>query len=210
MESAAIDYARCTRCGTTILAKTAVRYGGRCAPCSNKRWYDGPREIAMFVWFFTWLLIVGPFLFVFLACRLAGDYVAKYTPGTRANLLAKLQQGWQPDWQTAKRCWSRAKTCFQGPVGYSAMVTPEFLLIKDVASNPSISTEEIFSEISVKQPMVAAYCIVTLVYRQEAKLLRKVHREVFESKAPIRSQYSCIAVETELGKLLEARIAEVE
>lgn len=181
---------QCRRCNRSILTRTAERHEGLCARCAGPNPSSG---IFSALEFAGWLTML-PFLFLLLLVRLAFNYTTQFIPGTRSNLLKKFQTGWQPNFDHACRIWSRANCCFEGPVGYSAIITPEYLLVQIITQDITIDSGKILRAIDWRLPMLAAYCITVLENRGEITLLNKLPDDIAKSRAPIQSQCGCIGL----------------
>lgn len=195
------DGARCSRCGTSILRRTVIRYGGKCVPCSRKRWYDPLLDA---VWFVS-MLACAPYFLLRLGIGFAYHRVAKLIPGTRDNIQLKLESGWSPDWSTVRRIWSSAKEVYVGPIGPGAEVKVEYLLVKAAAENREIATSHFHNEIIANNPILAAYCIEALVIRGEHMALQSISEDVLQSEKRFPFRAGCFGTECTLGEFAQPR-----
>jgi hypothetical protein len=195
------DGARCSRCGLPILRRTAIRYRGKCVPCSRKRWYDP----LVTTFFFASMMACLPFFLIRVGITSAGRFVAKYVPGAREHVKAKLNSGWSPDWATVRRIWSSAREVYAGPIGYGAEIKVEYMLLEAVIGNHQIASSLFLREIGTENSILAAYCIEALAFRGEHAILRSIPQEILRSKRQFSLRLGCVGSECTLGEFAQSR-----
>lgn len=154
------------------------------------------------------MVILWPFLMLMYVPVMAWLKIAPSIPGTKANMVARLKGGWHPEWSKVCQIWSTSQSVCAGPIGPSAHLTPEYLLLNVIAGDSRISTEDIFNAISVSNATLSAYCIIALTYRDEYNLLNTLPIEILQSPETICVRLGCPVSLTTLGEFATTRLSQ--
>jgi hypothetical protein len=185
------DKLPCKKCGKMILPSTAERYQGKCAPCAkkaNEKWYKPLLSGLVFVF----LVVIWPFFLLEFCIMSLYFMAATFVPNTKANLKARMMRGWMPDWAIIQKVWSKAPRVYAGPIGPGAEMSTEYLILKKLSEDRSVPSTEIRKGIDSKNPILAAYSMLALLYRGEREILTSLPTNVFESDEQLEYQVGCL------------------
>jgi hypothetical protein len=149
-------------------------------------------------------IVIWPFVaLAFGACALAHG-AAGCIPGTRANLRARMDRGWMPEWPVIRRVWSKSRRVYAGPVGPVAEITLPYLMVRRLSQNDSVPSAQLQQAIGPGKPVLSAYCILVLAYRGEKELLCSLPRDVVQSDEEFEWQHGCFADRIRLSDFLRS------
>lgn len=197
----------CRRCGVLILPTTATRFSGKCAPCGQRAgriW----REWTELTLTLPLLLVILPFAMLRRGLGWLYKEVSRFVPGSKENLKTRMLGGWTADWLTIKRVWSSAPAVFNGPVGGSAEITLEYLMLRQVSQDHTIASFEIAEAIDGSFPVLSAYCILALSERGEDEVLASLPPESLESDATFRLRAGCLGARQTLREFCKRRVPQ--
>jgi len=177
----------CRKCGSSILLATAEHHKGKCALCAKKKWQLQLRELFRGLSLFA----VWPFLALMGGSVMLWNLASAWVPGTRGYLTRRVANGWNPDWLLVTKIWGNAPCLYKGPIGPSAGLTLEYLLLQRLAHNLTIPSSVVVESLDARAPMRTAYCVELLSMRDDRAILDVLPAEIMKVSRSVQTQVGC-------------------